>query len=54
MRPATMKVIEDGFVSEAMLSLKHVDEVSKVFASERSSNCHCGNVTCYVTASNFV
>ena len=49
-----MTVLDNHFEREAMLSLKHVDEVSKIIAPERSSCRHYGSITCYVTGRAFM
>lgn len=51
MDPSNMAVIQGhGFEREAVLSLKHVSEVSKVIAPEIHHLANtCGCITCYVT-----
>lgn len=54
LQPASMTVLDNNFEREAMLSLKHVNEVSKIIAPERSSYRHYGSITCYVTGRAFM
>ena len=57
MDPSTLEVIKEGYESEAVLSLHHVNEVSKIVEPQvvdNSNQSAHGCVTCYVTDQSYI